>query len=161
MAQKKTEKKSGPRVIENRRARREYEITETVEAGIVLTGTEVKSLRQGKADPNDAYVVPDSAGNLTVINLRIEPYENASHFNHEEKRTRQLLLKKKEIIKLSSQIREKRMTLIVLKMYFNDRGKVKLLLGLGTGRKLADKREHEKEMFAKKEMERALKESRR
>jgi SsrA-binding protein len=161
MAQIKPEKKSTPRVIENRRARREYDITETFEAGIVLTGSEVKSLRLGKADPADAYVLPNSAGDMTVINLRIEPYQNASFFNHDEKRTRQLLLKKKEIVKLTSQIKEKRLTLVILKMYFNERGKVKLLLGLGTGRKMADKREHEKAAVAKKEMERALKESRR
>lgn len=155
-----SEKKKGPPVIENKKARREYEISDTFEAGIVLTGTEVKSLRQGKADAGDAYVMPRS-GEMEVINLRIEPYQNASHFNHDERRTRKLLLHKSEINKLTQKVREKRLTIVVLKMYFNQKGIVKLLLGLGKGKKLADKRETEKKDQAKKEIERALKDNRR
>jgi SsrA-binding protein len=152
--------KKSPPVLENKKARRNYEILETIEAGIVLLGTEVKSLRNGRADIGDAYVVPKGES-LTVVNMKIEPYVNAGAFNHEESRTRGLLLHKKEIRKLSSQIREKRLTLVVLKLYFNNQGKVKLLLGLGKGKKTVDRREDEKKAQAQKEIARAMKEANR
>ncbi len=155
-----TEKKKGPPVLENKKARRNYEIQETLEAGIVLVGTEVKSLRQGKGDISDAYVVPRN-DELWILNMRIEPYSHGSSFNHEELRSRKLLLHGGEIRKLAAKIKEKRLTLVALKCYFNQTGKVKLLLGLGKGRKTVDKREVEKKAEAKKEIARAIKEANR
>ncbi len=147
--------KKPPPSFENKQARRKYEISETFEAGIALTGTEVKSLRQGKCEILDAHVIVRD-GELFVLNLRIEPYEHGGSFNHEEKRTRKLLMHRGEITKISSKIREKQMTCIPLKLYFNDRGKVKCLIGLGRGKKTADRREDEKKADAKREMARAL-----
>lgn len=146
--------------LENKKARYNYEIMETVEAGIVLTGTEVKSLRSGSADLGDAYA-KISGGEIYTVNLKIQPYANGGAFNHEESRSRKLLLKKSEIQRLNTKVQEKRLTLVVLKMYFNQSGKVKLLLGLGRGKKQADRREDMKKRDAQKEMERAIKEARR
>ncbi|MEQ9362925.1 MAG: SsrA-binding protein SmpB [Leptospirales bacterium] len=160
MASKKDKNpaQKGPPVIENRQARYNYAIEETYEAGIVLQGTEVKSLRQGQATLTDAYAVPKN-GELFLLNLHIKPYENGGAFNHDETRTRKLLLKASEINKLTAKIREKRLTFVPLKMYFNDRGKVKVLLGLGKGKKLVDKRESEKKAQADRDMARALRDA--
>jgi len=155
-ASKKVESGKKPPEFINKKARRNYEILETAEAGIVLVGTEVKSLRNGRAEIGDAHVLP-RGGELFLLNLRIEPYQNASYFNHEETRTRKLLLKRKEIEKFSVKVREKSLTLIPLKMYFNARGKVKVLLGLGRGKKSHDRREDEKKAQAKKEIAQAVK----
>ena len=144
------------RPLVNRRARHNYEILETVEAGIMLTGTEVKSLREGQADIADAYAVA-KAHELFLLNLRIQPYRNATFFNHEEARTRKLLLKKQEIIKLISKVQEKRLTLVPLKLYFNERGKVKIELALCRGKKNIDKREDERKKQDERDMDRALK----
>ena len=151
--------KKDPPVILNKKARHNYEILETLEAGIVLVCSEVKSLRGGRADMADAHVVPAGA-DLSLLNLRIEKYPQAGPFhNHEETRSRKLLLHKKEIIKLQAQIKEKRLAIIPLKIYFNNRGKIKVQLGIGRGKQKADKREAEKKADAKREIERALKES--
>lgn len=160
MAQKKDNNpvKKGPPVIENRQARYNYAIEETFEAGIVLQGTEIKSLRLGQATLADAYAVPQN-GEIFLLNLHIQPYQNGGAFNHAETRTRKLLLKSSEISKLTSKIREKRLTFVPLKMYFNDRGKVKVLLGLGKGKKLVDKRESEKKSQADRDMARALRDA--
>jgi len=158
MAKKKPDasaQKSGPPVIENRKARHNYEILDTFEAGIALAGTEVKSLRLGQANITDAYATP-LKDELFLLNLHIQPYQNATHFNHEETRTRKLLMHRSEINKLSVQVREKRLTLVPLKVYFNQRGKVKVLLGLGRGKKKADKRESEKKSEAQREIARAI-----
>jgi SsrA-binding protein len=145
-------------VIENKKARRNYEILETVEAGIVLIGSEVKSIRLGGCEIADAYVTP-TEDEMLLLNLRIEPYRNAGAFGHEETRTRKLLLHKNEILKMKQKIREKGLSAIPLKIYFNDKGRVKVLIGLGRGKKLADKRETEKKAEAKREIDRAMKES--
>jgi SsrA-binding protein len=129
---------------------------ETLEAGLVLTGSEVKSLRQARAHINDAYVVPVD-GSLSLINMQIDRYENAGHFNHEETRSRKLLLHKKEIEQIISKIKEKRMTVIALKLYFNERGRIKVLLGIARGKQKADRREDEKKREANLEIQRALK----
>lgn len=147
--------KKAPPSFENRQARRKYEITDTIEAGIVLTGTEVKSLRGGKCEIADAHVVPKD-GEMFLLNLRIEPYEHGGSYNHEEKRTRKLLLKKVEVQKMAARIREKQMTAVPLKIYFNDKGKVKVLVGLGKGKNTRDRREDEKKQEAKRDIERAL-----
>ncbi|MBX7057391.1 MAG: SsrA-binding protein SmpB [Leptospirales bacterium] len=158
MAQNASRK--APPAIENRKARHNYEILETIEAGLELRGTEVKSLRAGQANLTDAYAQPRQ-NELFLINLKIQPYANATHFNHEESRPRKLLLHRNEITDLSSRIQEKRLSVVPLKMYFNERGRVKVLLGVGRGKKMADKRESEKKSEAKREMERALREANR
>lgn len=155
---KKEETKSGPPSIDNKKARRNYEILDTFEAGIVLVGTEVKSLRAGQANISEAYAVPQN-GEMFLLNAHISPYPNGGAFNHEETRTRKLLLKKAQIDKLNSRVREKRLSVVPLKMYFNERGKVKLLLGVGRGKKLADKRETEKKNEAQRDIARSLREA--
>ena len=147
-------------VLENKKARRNYEILETIEAGLVLKGTEVKSLRDARASLADAHVVPEGR-ELNLVNMRIDRYQNAGFFNHEERRNRKLLLHRKEIVRMISSIREKRMAVIPLKLYFNQKGRVKVLLGLGKGKRLYDRRQEEKRSEAKKEMARALKEANR
>ncbi|MCB1139379.1 MAG: SsrA-binding protein SmpB [Leptospiraceae bacterium] len=149
-------KKAAP-TLENKRARRNYEVLETLEAGIALQGTEVKSLREGGGDLLDSYATIQGS-EAFLLNLRIQPYRNATHFNHEETRTRKLLLHRKEIDKLTTKIREKKLTAVPLKLYFNERGKVKVLLGVCRGKQKADKRETEKKKEADREMARALKE---
>jgi SsrA-binding protein len=130
-------------VAENRRARYDYEILDTLEAGIMLTGTEVKSLRTGKAQITESYASPER-GELWLINAHIPEYLQANRFNHEPKRPRKLLLHRKQINKLMGAVDRDGMTLIPLKLYFNERGRAKLLLAVAKGKKLHDKRESEK-----------------
>ncbi|MGB0087420.1 MAG: SsrA-binding protein SmpB [Rhodomicrobiaceae bacterium] len=138
-------KKQPPRkiVAENRKARYAYEIQEVFEAGIALSGSEVKSLRQGKSNIAESYAT-EQGGEIYVINAYIPGYAEANRFNHEERRPRKLLLHKREIAKLIGAIRREGMTLVPLRLYFNDRGRAKLELALARGRKLHDKREVEK-----------------
>jgi SsrA-binding protein len=130
-------------VAENRKARHEYEIQEVFEAGIQLTGSEVKSLRQGKSNIAESYAT-EEGGEIYIINANIPSYAEANRFNHIERRPRKLLLHRKEIGKLIGAIRREGMTLVPLKLYFNDRGRAKVELALARGRKLHDKREAEK-----------------
>ena len=142
-------------IARNRRARFDYEIIETWEAGIALTGTEVKSLRNGKAQITDAYgIVKD--GEVWLLNLHIAPYEQGNRFNHEATRTRKLLLHSREIKKMIGAVERQAMTLIALEIYFK-RGRAKVRLGLGRGKKLHDKRADLKEKDDKREMARAVK----
>lgn len=143
-------------IAENRKARFNYEILEEIEAGIVLTGSEVKSLREKKVNLSDAYAV-FHGNELFLVNCKIEPYSHASLFNHEVSRSRKLLLHKKELAKLKGKLSQRGFSLLPLKMYFNAKGKVKLLLGLGRGKKIHDKRQTIKERDLKREMERELK----
>jgi SsrA-binding protein len=131
-------------IAENRRARFEYEIIDTFEAGIALAGSEVKSLRRGASNIAESYA-SEHGGELFIINAYIPGYAEASRFNHEERRPRKLLLHKKEINKLIGAVRREGMTLVPLKLYFNDRGRAKLELALAKGKKLHDKRQTEKE----------------
>ena len=131
-------------VADNRRARFNYEITETFEAGIALTGTEVKSLRGGKATIGEAYAGP-SGEEIFLFNAYIPEYLQANRFNHETKRPRRLLLHKRQINKLIGATQREGFTVIPLKIYFNDQGRAKVELGLGRGKKLHDKRETLKE----------------
>lgn len=149
-------KRNNPQPLVNKRARHNYEVLETFEAGIVLVGTEVKSLREGQADIADAFAIP-KGDEIYLLNLRIQPYRNATYFNHEEARSRKLLLKREEITKLMSKVHEKRLTLVPLKLYFNARGKIKVELGLCRGKKNVDKREDERKKQDQREMDRALK----
>lgn len=130
-------------VAENRKARRNYEIEETFESGIVLSGTEVKSLRTGKANIAESYA-SDEDGELFLINAYIPEYAEASRFNHEPRRPRKLLLHRKEIHKLLVGIQREGMTIVPLRLYFNYRGIAKIEIGLARGRKLHDKREVER-----------------
>lgn len=143
-------------VAENRKARHDYHIHETYEAGIVLTGTEVKSLRAGKANLKDSYARIENA-EVMLHNMHISPYEQGNRFNHEPLRTRKLLLHRYEINKLIGKTKEKGFTLVPLKIYFT-RGKAKVELAVATGKKLYDKREDMAERDAKREMDRALRE---
>ncbi|MFN3743558.1 MAG: SsrA-binding protein SmpB [Hyphomicrobiaceae bacterium] len=128
-------------VAENRRARHDYFIEDTVEAGIALTGTEVKSLRRGQANITESYAAPEGGG-LVLVNAYIPEYQLAgSFFQHAPRRPRQLLLHRREIAKLSQAVQREGMTLVPLEIYFNGRGRAKLKLGLARGKKLHDKRE--------------------
>ncbi|HUT79264.1 MAG TPA: SsrA-binding protein SmpB [Polyangia bacterium] len=144
-------KNDGKRTIAtNRRARRDYEISATVEAGLVLVGTEVKSLRDGKADLKDAYAL-ERGGELFLVGMHITPYGRASHFNHEPRRERKLLLHRREILRLGTRIRERGFTLIPLELYFSG-ARVKVLLGLARGRKQYDHREAIREREDRREL---------
>jgi SsrA-binding protein len=130
-------------VAENRKARRNYEIEETFEAGIALVGTEVKSLRTGKANIAESYASDDD-GELFLYNAYIPEYAEASRFNHNPRRPRKLLLHRKEIHKLIVGIQREGMTVVPLRLYFNERGRAKLELALARGKKLHDKRQTER-----------------
>ncbi len=139
----------------NRKARFNYEILEDFEAGIALKGTEVKSLRQKKVNISDGYVVIRNQS-VELVNCRIEPYEKGNIMNHEPLRPRTLLLKKKEIDRLRGKMRERGFALLPLKMYFKGRY-VKLLIGLGKGKKTHDKRSSIREKDIRRDTERELK----
>ncbi|MDR1476986.1 MAG: SsrA-binding protein SmpB [Rickettsiales bacterium] len=148
-------------VSENRRARFSYAISETVEAGLSLTGAEVKSLRQGRASIAEGYAVPDGGG-MSINNLTIGRYDSENPFAaRTEKRPRRLLLNKSEIRRLVGVYSQKGSTIVPLKLYFNARGIAKLLLGIGTGKKLADKRETIKRREWDREKARVLKVARK
>lgn len=149
--------KSRKRIASNRRARHEYHVLETFDAGIVLVGTEVKSLREGKVTLVDAFATVKN-GEVWLHNMHISPFEKGNRFNHDPLRPRKLLLHKGEIRKLTQLTQEKGLTLIPLDMYF-ERGIAKVELGVCRGKKLHDKRATAAERTAKREIERALKES--
>ena len=130
-------------VADNRRARYNYEIGEVFEAGLMLTGTEVKSLRTGKATIAESYASAEK-GELFLINATIPEFLQANRFNHEPKRPRKLLMKARQIAKLAQGIEREGMTIVPLKIYFNERGMAKLELAMAKGKKLHDKRETEK-----------------
>lgn len=142
----------------NRKARFNYEIIEDFEAGIALTGTEVKSLRQKKVNISDGYVVMRD-NKVQLVNCRIEPYEQGNIMNHDPVRPRDLLLKKKEIDRMRGKMRERGYALLPLKMYFKGRY-VKLLIGLGKGKKSHDKRSSIREKDIRRDTERELKQYR-
>ena len=145
-------------VADNRKARFNYEIGEVFEAGIMLTGTEVKSLRTGKATIAESYA-DARGGEIWLINSNIPEYLQAtSRFNHEPKRRRKLLLHKKQVNKLAGAVEREGMTLVPLRLYFNERGRAKLELALGRGKKLHDKRETLKKRSWDRERGRLLRE---
>lgn len=139
----------------NRRAWHDYFIDETFEAGIALRGTEVKSVRARKVSLKESYAEVKN-GEVFIQSLHISPYEAGNQFNHDPKRTRKLLLHKREINRLIGKTKEKGYTLIPLKLYFNDRGKAKIEIGLARGKKTYDKREDIAKRDAEKDMKRAL-----
>jgi SsrA-binding protein len=128
---------------ENRRARHDYFIDRTLEAGVVLEGTEVKSLRAGKGNLADSYA-GERRGELWLFNAYIPEYQAASHFGHDTRRPRKLLLQKREVERLIGAVRQQGVTLVPLKIYFNDRGLAKVELGVARGKRKHDKRETEK-----------------
>lgn len=159
MAAQKNAKKSdgvGRKVIaENRKARHDYYIEDSIEAGVILTGTEVKSLRAGKANIAESYASPENDG-IWLINANIPEYAHGNRLNHEPKRSRKLLLHKREISKMAQAVERKGFTLIPLRLFFNDRGMVKLDVGIGQGKKNHDKRDTEKNRDWNRQKQRLL-----
>ena len=154
-----TEKKENTAVTSNRKAYHDYFIEETLEAGMELLGTEVKSLRMGLANLTDSYAIVKNE-EMFLLNASISPYPMGNIMNHEPLRTRKLLLHKEEIRKLTWKMTQKGFTLIPLKIYFV-RGRAKVLIGLAKGKKAYDKRETIKEKESKREVERVVKERNR
>ena len=144
-------------VADNRKARFAYAVEDTLEAGLVLAGTEVKSLRQGHANIQESYASVEG-GEAWLINAHIPEYSAGNRFNHEPRRRRKLLLKKREMARLAQAVQREGMTMVPLKLYFNDKGRAKLLLAIARGKKLHDKRETEKQRDWAREKGRLLKE---
>jgi len=142
-------------VADNRKARFNYQIGETFEAGIALTGTEVKSLRLGRATIAEAYA-DSRGGEIWLVNANIAEYLQGGRFNHAPKRPRKLLLHRRQINKLAGAVEREGMTLVPLKLYFNDKGRAKIELALARGKKLHDKREAEKKRSWERERGRLL-----
>jgi len=141
-------------VCVNRKARHDYIIEETYEAGLVLTGSEVKSLREGRANLKDSYARIDR-GEAFLLNTHISHYSAAHHFNHDPTRTRKLLMHKREIMRLMGKVQEQGLTLIPLRLYFKN-GRAKVELALARGKKLYDKRETTREREVKRDIARAM-----
>lgn len=157
MAKPKTDPNARP-IAENRKARYNYEILDTFEAGIQLRGTEVKSLREGKSNIAESYAA-EHGGELWLYNADIPEYGKASlQLNHERRRPRKLLMHRREIGKLAGAIAQEGLTIVPLRMYFNQRGMAKLLLGLAKGKKTHDKRETERKRDWQRDKARLLRE---
>ena len=140
----------------NRKAKFEYHFLETVEAGIVLTGTEIKSIRAGKINMRDAYCVIENE-QMFIRSLYIAEYKQGNQFNHEERRTRKLLLKRQEINKWDKKTKEKGFTIVPYRLYLNERGICKLEICLAQGKKNYDKRDAIKQKDAKRQLDRMMK----
>lgn len=143
-------------IAENRRARREYAIEEDLECGIMLSGSEVKSLRKGGSNIADSYASVEN-GELWLINSYIAPYEQARLFGHEERRKRKLLVSRRDLARLWNETRRKGMTLVPLVLYFNHKGIAKIKIGIARGKKLADKRATEAQRDWARQKQRLLK----
>ncbi|MCF3934205.1 SsrA-binding protein SmpB [Acuticoccus sp. M5D2P5] len=157
MAKPKNPDPNARTVAENRKARFNYEILDTFEAGIQLHGTEVKSLRQGRSTLTEAYA-GDSGGELYLYNAYIPEYQEAGRFNHETKRPRKLLMHRREMNKLIGAIQQDGLTIVPLRLYFNARGIAKVMIGLARGKKSHDKRETEKKRDWQRDKARLLRE---
>ncbi len=142
-------------IADNRKARYNYQIGETFEAGMVLTGSEVKSMRAGKASIAEAYAAARD-GELWLYNSNVPEYKQAGRFNHLPKRPRKLLLHRRQINKLIGAVEREGMTLVPLKLYFNDKGRVKIEIALARGKKLHDKRETERKRSWERERGRLM-----
>ena len=143
--------------IKNKKARFEYEILDTYVAGIVLRGTEIKSIRLGKASIAESFCEFNEAGELFVINMNVDEYSHASHFNHRPKAERKLLLNKNELRKLRKEVQTSGLTIVPLNLFINDRGFAKIKIALARGKKLYDKRETLKERDTKRDLARIKK----
>jgi len=156
-ARKKTQEESNQRLIaDNRRATHRFEILEKLECGIVLHGSEVKSLRNGHVSLTEAYV-RFQQGELWLIGANISEYKQANLWNHDTQRARKLLVHRRQLDKLRLRAMERGQTLVPLKMYFNERGIVKVLIGVGRGKKLHDKRQSLKDADTRRQLDRARK----
>jgi SsrA-binding protein len=143
--------------IKNKRARFEYELLDTFTAGIVLAGTEIKSLRNGRASISESFCEFNDKGELFIINMQIDEYTHASHFNHRPKAERKLLLNKRELNKLEKEVKATGLTIVPLKVFINDRGLAKMNIALAKGKKLYDKRETIKDRDNKRNLDRIKK----
>lgn len=143
--------------IKNRKAKFQYEILDKYTAGIKLVGTEIKSIREGKASIAESFCEFNDHGELFVVNMTIQEYSHASHFNHNPKNERKLLLQKKELKKLYKEVRNSGLTIIPLRMFINDRGYAKLVISLAKGKKLYDKREDIKKRETSRRLDRVKK----
>lgn len=142
--------------IKNKRARFEYHLEDVFTAGIVLSGTEIKSIRNGKASILESYGICDN-GQVFIRNMHVSPYENGSFYNHQPRTDRKLLLNKKEINKIEKFLKVKGNTLVPLKLFLSEKGWLKVEIACATGKKLHDKREDLKQKDDKREMDRAMK----
>lgn len=156
MSKKKEDEPQFREIVQNKKAKFDFELQEFLEAGIVLTGSEVKSLRDKRANITDAFARVKN-GEVFLEGFNITPYVNGGYANHQEIRQRKLLLKKKEITRLDRMIREKGLVLVAVRAYFNPREFVKVQIALGKPKKLYDKRDTIQKREAKIEIERALK----
>ncbi|MCK0159796.1 SsrA-binding protein SmpB [Allomuricauda sp. F6463D] len=143
--------------IKNKRARFDYEILDTYTAGIVLGGTEIKSLRLGKASISQSFCEFNDKGELFVVNMQIDEYSHGGHYNHMPKAVRKLLLNKRELKKLQKEVTTTGLTIVPLKVFINDRGLAKMNIGLAKGKKLYDKRETIKDRDNKRNLSRIKK----
>ncbi len=143
-------------IAENRKARHDYFIDEVIEAGMVLTGTEVKSLRAGRVNLRDSFARFDK-GELYLFNCHIAPYDHGNRYNHDPYRNRKLLVHRKQLRELSARVKQEGMTLIPVRLYFDRRGRAKLALGVARGKKHYDKRQTIAKRDANRRIERALK----
>lgn len=143
--------------IKNKKARFEYEILDKYTAGIVLAGTEIKSIRQSKASISESFCEFNDRGELYIINMQIDEYSHASHFNHKPKAERKLLLSKRELKKLQKEVASSGLTIVPLNLFLNDRGLAKMNIALARGKKLYDKRETMKDRDNKRDLDRIKK----
>ena len=143
--------------IKNKRARFEYEIIDTYEAGIVLAGTEIKSIRLSKANISNSFCEFNENSELFVVNMQVDDYSHGNHYNHQPKAVRKLLLQKRELKKLHKEIAQKGIAIIPLRLYLNDKGLAKLQIALAKGKKLYDKRETIKNRDNKRALDRIKK----
>ncbi|TPW31993.1 SsrA-binding protein SmpB [Pararhizobium mangrovi] len=153
-------KKAGPArkvIADNRKARFNYEIVDTLEAGLVLTGTEVKALREGKANIAESYASSED-GEIWLINSYLPEYLQGNRFNHEPRRKRKLLLNRREMNRLAASVQKQGMSIVPMRLYFNDRGTAKLEIALARGKKVHDKRETEKQRDWNRQKQRLMKE---
>jgi SsrA-binding protein len=143
--------------ILNKKAKFEYQLLDQYNAGIVLTGTEIKSIRQGKASITESFCEFNENNELFIINMFIDEYEFGNHFNHKSKSQRKLLLNKKELKKLQKEVKNSGLTIIPLKLFINDNGYAKILISLAKGKKMYDKRQVLKERENKRQLDRVKK----
>ena len=143
--------------IKNKRARFEYELLETYRSGIVLSGTEIKSIRLGKASITESFCEFNERGELFIVNMQVDEYAHGSHYNHKPKAERKLLLQKRELRKLEKQVKNVGLTIVPLRLYLNEKGLAKLEIALAKGKKLYDKRETIKDRDNKRNLDRIKK----
>ena len=143
--------------IRNKRARYDYELLDTYQAGIVLSGTEIKSIRDSKASIAESFCEFNERGELFVVNMQVDPYSHGTHYNHLPKAARKLLLQKQELRKLQKAVATSGLTIVPLKLYINDRGLAKMQIALAKGKKRFDKRESIKARETKRQLDRVKK----